>query len=77
MKPLVDDMLQTDPSKRPTIDEVMSRFEEVRKSLGYWKLSSRAAGKDEDVFLKVARGMQHFKKRVEYMLKRTHSVPLA
>ena len=30
MEPLITDMVQTDPTKRPTIDEVVTRFPGVR-----------------------------------------------
>ncbi|THU85928.1 hypothetical protein K435DRAFT_868768 [Dendrothele bispora CBS 962.96] len=38
MSPLVTDMMQEDPKKRPTIDQVMLRFDEVVKGLGFFKL---------------------------------------
>ncbi|VDC04962.1 unnamed protein product [Peniophora sp. CBMAI 1063] len=41
MQPLVSDMMQDDPSKRPTIDEVVQRFEELRSTLSVDKLRSR------------------------------------
>nr|GAT59158.1 predicted protein [Mycena chlorophos] len=47
MKPLVDDMVQDDPTKRPKIDEVVQRFAEIQKGLGWWKLRSRVLGKRE------------------------------
>ncbi|THU94251.1 hypothetical protein K435DRAFT_779516 [Dendrothele bispora CBS 962.96] len=38
MSPLVTDMMQDDPKKRPTIDQVMLRFDEIVKGLGFFKL---------------------------------------
>ena len=32
LRPLVDDMTQADPSKRPTMDEVVERFNQVRSA---------------------------------------------
>jgi hypothetical protein len=75
MKLIVDDMIQVDPSKHPTIDEVVVRFEKVRRSLGYFKLRSRVVEQDEDVFFKVARAIQHFGKGIVYMVRRTPPVP--
>ncbi|KAJ7354603.1 hypothetical protein DFH08DRAFT_855393 [Mycena albidolilacea] len=40
MRPLVDDMVQADPAKRPTIDEVVARFADIRRGLSGWKLRS-------------------------------------
>ncbi|KAJ6496860.1 hypothetical protein DFH09DRAFT_945771 [Mycena vulgaris] len=40
MRPLVSDMVQDDPAKRPTIDEVVARFDEIRAGLSSWKLRS-------------------------------------
>jgi serine/threonine protein kinase len=34
MEPLVTDMVQNDPTKRPTMDEVVTRFSEIRGKLG-------------------------------------------
>ncbi|KAI9461053.1 hypothetical protein F5148DRAFT_250824 [Russula earlei] len=41
--PLVTDMIQDDPMKRPSMDEVVSRFSEIRGKLSTWKLRSRIA----------------------------------
>lgn len=38
LRPLVDDMTQKDPSKRPTIGEVMQRFDELCGRLNQWQL---------------------------------------
>jgi len=47
MGPLITDMVQDDPTKRPTMEEVLTRFSEIRGKLGTWKLRSRIARKDE------------------------------
>ncbi|KAJ7680966.1 hypothetical protein DFH06DRAFT_1315695 [Mycena polygramma] len=41
MRPLVNDMIQADPTKRPQIDEVVTRFAEIQKGFSTWKLRSR------------------------------------
>ncbi|KAF8902790.1 hypothetical protein CPB84DRAFT_1814851 [Gymnopilus junonius] len=41
MKPLVADMVQEDPAKRPTIDECVARLDEIVSSLSSWKLRSQ------------------------------------
>ena len=40
MEHLVTDMVQNDPTKRPTMDEVVTRFSEIRGKLNTWKLRS-------------------------------------
>jgi len=47
MKSLVADMVQDDPAKRPTIDQVITRFDVIRKKLWALKLHSRAGHRDE------------------------------
>ncbi|KAI5900649.1 uncharacterized protein SCHCODRAFT_02563594 [Schizophyllum commune H4-8] len=42
LDPLVDEMTRDDPVKRPTMKEVMSRFEGAIGLLSSWKLRSRA-----------------------------------
>ncbi|KII90244.1 hypothetical protein PLICRDRAFT_138811 [Plicaturopsis crispa FD-325 SS-3] len=46
MQPLVVDMIQDDPVKRPDIHEVAARFEVIRRSLSRWKLRSRVYRRD-------------------------------
>ncbi|THU75945.1 hypothetical protein K435DRAFT_824664 [Dendrothele bispora CBS 962.96] len=41
MSDLVADMTQEDPSKRPSMDQVMTRFDEIVKGLSFVKLRSR------------------------------------
>ena len=40
MQPLIDDMVQDEPKKRPTMDEVVERFAEIRQQIPWWKLRS-------------------------------------
>ena len=75
MKPLVDDMIQSDPSKRPTIDEIVTRFDTLRRSLSSWKLRSRAAESDEEPSLRLSRSLNHLGRMVRYALKRIPPVP--
>ncbi|KAF9077721.1 kinase-like domain-containing protein [Rhodocollybia butyracea] len=59
LRPLVKDMIQDDPEKRPHMDEVISRFLNIVQSLSQWKLRSRAVKKDEFFFMKPFRGLDH------------------
>ncbi|KAJ3867624.1 hypothetical protein EV359DRAFT_34082 [Lentinula novae-zelandiae] len=47
LRPLVNDMIADDPSNRPTMNEVASRFSTIVGKLRWWKLRSRAVQKDE------------------------------
>ncbi|KAJ3490984.1 hypothetical protein NLI96_g1044 [Meripilus lineatus] len=47
MEPLVADMTQNDPSKRPSIDEVVKRFREMQRTMSQLKLRSRIKYHDE------------------------------
>ncbi|KAJ6591332.1 hypothetical protein B0H10DRAFT_2091375, partial [Mycena sp. CBHHK59/15] len=49
MEPLVAYMVQTDPSLRPDMDEVVRRFGDIVQGLSSWKLRSRVS-KAADVF---------------------------
>ncbi|KAJ6471818.1 kinase-like domain-containing protein [Mycena vitilis] len=49
LKPLVADMVHEDPAKRPSMDEVVERFEDLVRGLSAWKLRSRV-GKDKHYF---------------------------
>lgn len=54
MDPLIADMVQDDPTKRPTMDEVVSRFDKTMKSLSYFRLRSRLAERYEDNWFMVS-----------------------
>ena len=47
MQPLVADMVQDDPAKRPSIDEVVTRFNAMRKKMGIIKLRSHIARRED------------------------------
>ncbi|KAL6303556.1 hypothetical protein BKA93DRAFT_336395 [Sparassis latifolia] len=76
-KPLVDDMVQDDPGKRPTIDEVVMRFEVIRRKLRYWKLRSRLAKQDETVGIRRYRRLRHFFRTVGYTITLRSPIPTA
>ncbi|KAJ6625329.1 hypothetical protein B0H10DRAFT_639019 [Mycena sp. CBHHK59/15] len=75
MRPLVTDMVNADPTKRPTIDEVMARFEEIKNDLSSWKLRSRVRGKHELYIFHIYRITGHWYRRIGYILKRVRPVP--
>ncbi|KAF8510159.1 hypothetical protein JB92DRAFT_2941756, partial [Gautieria morchelliformis] len=48
MVPLITDMTQEEPSKRPSIDEVVTRFETIYWSLSFKLLCTRIVARKED-----------------------------
>jgi hypothetical protein len=75
MKPLVSDMVQADPAKRPTIDEVVERFEKIQKKLSWWKLRSRVIKKTEITIFHPKRVMDHWLRRVRFVFRRVPAIP--
>lgn len=67
MMPLVRGMVHGDPLQRPTMEQVVEKFSSIRRSLGFWKLRSRAIVKDEDEesFKYV---IDHWFRRIYYIL---------
>jgi len=78
MKPLIDDMVQDDPAKRPNINEVIERFEEIVQGLSQWKLRSRPHRR----MLYFSHKMRiplliisHWKRKVTYIINRKPAIP--
>ncbi|KAJ7092093.1 kinase-like domain-containing protein [Mycena belliarum] len=76
MWPLVQDMVQNEPRGRPTMDEVVKRFEGIRKQLSYWKLRSRAVRDSDIPSVEFFRGFAHFGRRIRYMLTGVPPIPM-
>ncbi|KAF4588476.1 hypothetical protein EYR40_010027 [Pleurotus pulmonarius] len=75
MRPLVTDMTQADPSKRPTMDEVVERFEIIMKGLGSWKLRSRVVKSKDSYFMGFFRSIRHWRRRIVFVAKRVPPIP--
>ena len=75
MHPLIADMVERDPSKRPTMDEVMERFHAIRSNLSSWKLRSRVVDKEESLLDGVVRGTSHWMRRVKFMSRGVPAIP--
>jgi hypothetical protein len=75
MEPLVNDMTQVNPLKRPTMNEVVSRFAKIRASLSTRTLRSRVAPRSEFFVATVWRAMPHWKRRIGYMLRGLPAIP--
>ncbi|KAF8889082.1 kinase-like domain-containing protein [Infundibulicybe gibba] len=75
MEPLIADMVQDDPAKRPTMDEVVSRFADIRNDLSSWKLRSRFARRDENPVSGIFRSVSHWVKQAMFIVTRTPALP--
>jgi len=75
MKPLVDDMVQDDPKKRPSMDEVVSRFETIVGSLHTWKLRSRVVPRKDTLFHGMIHGTKHWIRKIGFIVKRVPPIP--
>ncbi|KAI0363015.1 hypothetical protein BV20DRAFT_1070510 [Pilatotrama ljubarskyi] len=73
---LVQDMVQDDPTKRPTIQEVTQRFDALVKSLGRWKVRSRLIPRDESSLEGVFRDILHTFRTARYIFARKSAIPL-
>ncbi|KAJ7502424.1 kinase-like domain-containing protein [Mycena galericulata] len=74
MDDLVADMSNEDPTKRPTMDEVVGRFAGLRVQLSEWKLRSRFTNKKMSV-LEVIRSTGHWVQQLYFMAKRIPAIP--
>ncbi|KZT10870.1 uncharacterized protein LAESUDRAFT_672427 [Laetiporus sulphureus 93-53] len=75
MQPLVHDMVDDDPAKRPTIDQVVTRFADLRGKLGYWKLRSRLVPWKEFWIMKIYRTIRHILRTIGYIVMNRPPVP--
>ncbi|KAJ7147612.1 hypothetical protein C8R43DRAFT_889589 [Mycena crocata] len=76
MQPLVADMTAEDPSKRPTINAVVDRFDEVRRALSAWKLRSRPIPLKESRWATLYHAIPHWYRRIGYILRGIPPVPV-
>ncbi|EGO02248.1 hypothetical protein SERLA73DRAFT_178094 [Serpula lacrymans var. lacrymans S7.3] len=75
MIPLVADMVQDDPVKRPSMDEVVARFNILRKDLSTWKLRSRVIDREDDETSGLFSNIAHWTRRVIFIIRRIPPVP--
>jgi len=68
-------MVQDDPAKRPTMDEVVSRFETIRKGLSSWKLRSGVVSRNDFSF-PIHRIVAHWTRRVGFIVMRVPPIPV-
>ena len=75
MKPLIGEMMQADPAKRPKMNDVVARFDDIRRGLSQRKLRSRVVDVNEDVFERVVRTASHWKRRIWFVARGVPAIP--
>jgi len=75
MEPLVTEMVQEDPGRRPNMEEVASRFSEIKNKLSTWKLRSRIARRNEIWPVAVWRSVSHWCRTVGYVVTNKAAIP--
>lgn len=75
MEPLVIDMVQEDPGKRPNMDQVVSRFSAIMNGLSTWKLRSRIARRNEIWLVAAWRSVVHWCRTVSYVVAYKAAIP--
>ncbi|KAG6910427.1 hypothetical protein DXG01_010782 [Tephrocybe rancida] len=75
LQELVNDMVNSEPTKRPSMSEVVSRFDVIVAGLGNWKLRSPIvpAGKQRSLFKSIG----HWSKQLTRMARHIPAVPKA
>lgn len=66
--PLVADMVQSDPTQHPKMDEVGDRFSKNRGELSTWKLRSRIVRQDEIWPLAIWKSVGRWYRTVSYVV---------
>jgi len=77
MSALVADMVQDDPTKRPTADELVARMDDIGQSLSNWKLRSRVVKKNDIWPLGLYRSGGHWVRRTMFIATGTPAIPTA
>ena len=75
MKPIITSMIQADPDKRPKMDEVVARFDDIRRGLSQRKLRSRVVDINEDLFDRVIRTTSHWRRRIGFVARGVSALP--
>jgi len=75
LESLISSMVQEDPGKRPNMDEVVSRFSEIKSKLSTWKLRSRITRRDEIWPVAAWRSVAHWYRTVGYVVAYKAAIP--
>jgi hypothetical protein len=75
LEKLVTGMVQSDPAKRPTMEQVVARFDEICGRLSSWKLRSRVVRRKDSYLLGFFRGVVHWNRRTRFVIRRIPALP--
>ncbi|KAL6303554.1 kinase-like domain-containing protein [Sparassis latifolia] len=75
MSELVAGMVHKEPVKRPTIDQVISRFDDIWLPLSTRKLRSELVRKQDDLLLRFFKKIRHVYRTVGYVARRLPPLP--
>ncbi|TFK83402.1 hypothetical protein K466DRAFT_665869 [Polyporus arcularius HHB13444] len=76
MEPLIATMVQDEPSKRPTMDDVVASFMEILSKLSSWKLRERLVERKDNIFVNIFKDLHHVSFRtVPLLLTRRPALP--
>ncbi|KII92551.1 hypothetical protein PLICRDRAFT_103289 [Plicaturopsis crispa FD-325 SS-3] len=75
MESLVSYMVMDNPTIRPTMDEVVRRFDVIRGSLDGWKLRSRVVCNDDNPLLAPNRVVAHWWRKIGFALRGVPAIP--
>lgn len=76
MRELVEAMTDENPVNRPTIEEVVERFDHIRDSLSAIKLRSPITPKNDPVLFTVFRHAIQMTRTVPYIICRRPAIPV-
>ena len=76
MKELVDAMTDENPEIRPTIEEVIKKFDEIRSSLSIVKLRSPIISKKDPSIFAIFRHARQLTRTFLYVIQRIPAVPV-
>ena len=76
MSELIDAMTDENPAKRPTIEEVIEKFDEIRSSLSKVKLRSPIISKKDPIIFTIFRHARQLTRTLLYVIQQIPAVPV-
>ena len=75
MRELIDTMTDENPEKRPTIEEVIEKFNEILSLLSTIKLRSPIISKKDPIIFSIFRHARQLTRTLTYVIQRMPAVP--
>lgn len=75
IEPILQDMCQDNPTKRPSMEEVLTRFEKIVDGLSSWKLRSRMRQQDVALSGGFLGSVAHLTRQVCRIARRVPAIP--